>query len=204
MGKREVNSPHGSKLGSARLLILAMEALRSTDSLPVSRAAIRDAGSIGAARDQQRLGMALTNIVLYVVVVELVVKHIWEQEHSQPAEHSHDVRRLFQALSSQIRCEVEALYDKCCVAYESAAEIGKQQHGAETVAVDMASLEDALRWNEIAVKNFKYEMRPRDKSMPTGMFWNSETLWVLPGTFPNFAIDLTRWAAQRNFRKSTI
>ena len=87
----------------------------------------------------------------------------------------------------------------CCQAYTDAIAAGQQQHGAEAVAVNMASLEEALRWNGEAVKNLKYEMAPRGRSVPTGMFWSSDHMWVVPrGTFPNFAIELTRWASGRD------
>ena len=203
MEKHEVNGPYGSKLDSAGLLILGMEGLRPGRLVPVSQAAIRDAGSVNAARDRQRLGAALTSAVLYAVVVELVVKHIWEQEHGKTAEYRHDVHQLFQALSLRTQRDVEALYNNCCVKYKAAVQAGKQQLGAGAVAVDMASLEEALRWNKDAVKDLKYEMTPRGRSVPTGIFWNSETLWVVPSTFPNFAIELTRWAAHRSSDRPT-
>ena len=95
------------------------------------------------ADDQQRLGAALTCAVLYAIVVELVVKHIWEQKHAQIARYRHDVYRLFQDLEPKTQRDVLALYDKCCRAYKKAIQTGKQQHGSETVAVDMANLSRA-------------------------------------------------------------
>ena len=198
-----MSSPHGSKLNSAGLLILGMEGLRPGPGIPVSKAAVRDAGSVNAALDRQRIGTALTSAVLYAVVVELAVKHIWEEEHGKTAGHTHDVRRLFQAVSSQTRREVEALYNSCCVGYAAAIEAGKRKHGPEAVAVDMADLDEALQWNKDAVKNLKYEMTPRGRSVPTGLFWDSDRVWVVPSTFPNFAIELVRWAARRSFKKPT-
>ena len=88
---------HKSKLDSASLLILGMEGLRPGGAVPVSTAAVRDAGSVNAAAERQVLGAALTSAVLYAVVVELVVKHIWEQEHGKTAAYRHDVHGLFQA-----------------------------------------------------------------------------------------------------------
>ena len=137
--------------------------------MPVSQAAVEDAGAVSDAVDQQRLGVALTCAVLYAIVVELVVKHIWEQKHAQIAGHRHDVYRLFQQLEPKTRRDVLALYDKCCRAYKKAIQTGKQQHGSETVAVDMANLEEALQWNEHAVKDLKYEMTPSGRS---GAHWH--------------------------------
>ena len=200
MEKREVNRPHGSKLDSANLLILGMEGLRTGTGclVLVSKAAIGDAGSVDAALDRRKLGHAFTSAVLYAVVVELVVKHIWEQERGRLAKFTHDVHQRFQELPLQTRRDVEALYNNCCVKYKAVIQAGKQQHGPEAVAVDMANLDEALQWNERAVRDLKYEMAPRGRSVPAGIFWDSEgVLWVVPRTFPNFAIELTRWAAGR-------
>ena len=196
--KRELNNPYGSKLGSANLLILGMEGLRPSQLVPVSPAAVEDASDVNDAIDKQKLGAALTCAVLYAIVVELVVKHIWEQQQDKEAKHLHNVHCLFQQLEPKTQRDVLALYDKCCRAYKKAIQTGKQQHGSETVAVDMANLEEALQWNDHAMIHLKYEMTPRGRSVPTGIFWNSKRLWVLLSTFPNFAIELTRWAARHS------
>ena len=196
-----MSGPPRSKLGSANLLVLGMEGLRPGGLVPVSQAAIRDAGSPEAALERQRIGAALTNAVLYTIVVELVLKHIWEQEHGTAAEHTHDVLSIFGGLSSQTRRDVEALYDTCCGEYRAAVDAGQREHGPEAVAVDMANLDEALQWNQQAVKNLKYELTPHGRSVPTGMFWSSDNMWVLPPQLPNFAIELTRWANRRTFRK---
>ena len=111
------------------------------------------------------------------------VKHIWEQQQGKTAKYRHDVHCLFQQLEPKTQRDVLALYDKCCRAYKKAIQTGKQQHGSETVAVDMANLEEALQWNQHAMRDLKYEMTPSGRSVPTGIFWNSKHLWVLPSTF---------------------
>ncbi len=187
----------GSKLKSASLLILGIEALQPGNIIPVSTAAVSAASSTNDALDRQRLGMALTGTVLYPIVVELVLKHIWEQERGRIAPHTHNVYNLFTDLRQEIQHEVKCLFDQCCQKYMVAVNEGQKQLGATVVEVDMANLVEALQWNEDAVKNLKYELTPSGKSVPTGIIWNSQTLWVLPGTFPNFAIELTRWATDR-------
>ena len=174
-----------------------MEGLRPGDWIPVSTAAVDAASTPKDAFERQKYGNALTCAILYLIVVELVLKHIWEQEQGKTAKPNHNVHRLFMQLKSKTRSAVEVLYNQCCHAYQSAIDTGQRQHGSEAVAVDMANLEEALRWNEEAVKNLKYEMTPRGQSVPTGIFWSSEIVWV--GTFPNFAIELTRWAVGRSF-----
>ena len=200
---REVNVPGRAKLDGASMLVLGMEGLRPGRVVPVSQAAVRDAGSVDAAADRQRIGAALTSAVIYAVVVELIVKHLWEQEHGKTAPYSHDVHGLFEALRAETQHDVEALYNNCCIQYKAAVQAGQQQHGSGTVAVDMANLKEALQWNQDAVKDLKYDLRPGGPSVPTGLFWSSETLWVVPSTFPNFAIELTRWAAGRSLMRLT-
>lgn len=187
-----------SKLESASLLILGMESLQQGGLMSISQEAIKDAGTTEAAADRQRSGLALTNAALYPIVVELVLKYIWEKEHGKTAYHSHDACRIFSALNPNTQHGIETLYDKCCARYRAAIELGKKQKGPGKVEVEMAGIEEALKWNQDAVRNFKYELRPRGRSVPIGVFWNKATIWVVPHGFPNFAIDLTRWAARRN------
>ena len=194
------NTPNWSKLDSASLLILGMEGLRPDGLMPISKAAVDAASTLADALDRQRYGTALTCAALYPIVVELVLKHIWEQEQGKTAKYTHNLCSLFVELSQETRRNVEALYDHCCQAYRRAVDIGQQQHGDGVVAVDMANLKEALLWNEEAVKNLKYEMTPRGQSVPTGLIWSSKRVWVFPGTFPNFAIKLTRWAVGRSFK----
>ena len=196
------NVPHKSQLDSASLLILGMEGLKPGGLIPVSRTAVETASTTEEAIAQQRIGSALTCAVLYPIVVELVLKHIWEQEQEQSVVRNHDVRSLFVQLRQETQHEVRIIYDQCCQEYKNAIEIGQQQHGTEVVKIDMATLEEALRWNEDAVKNLKYEMTPRGKSVPSGIIWNSENIWVVPAHFSNFAVELTRWAIKRNFNNS--
>ena len=189
-----LNNSHVSKLDSARLLILGMEGLLPDGMLPVSRGAIADVATPADAFEQQEIAATLTRAVLYPIVVELVVKHLWEQRHRKTAPYHHNVRRLFQGLRQETQREIVALYDRCCVAYKAAIEAGKRQFGPEFVAADMATLEEALQWNKDAVKNLKYEMTPRGRNLPIGIFWSGDHYWIVPNTFPNFAIELTRWA----------
>ena len=44
------------------------------------------------------------------------------------------------------------------------------------------------------MKNLKYDMRPRGQTVPNGMLWDTETMWVPGRPFPSFAIRLAIWA----------
>ena len=192
-----VNNEIMLKIESARLLILGIEGVLPGEMLPVSLRALAEAGTPEAAKDRQIQGAALTRVVLYAIVIELVVKHLWEEEHGTNAKYTHNVHELFGELKPETQRQIKTIYDACCHEYETAVQAGKQQHGPEAVAVNMANLEEALQWNEKAVKDFKYDMTPRGRSVPTGMFWDSEHLWVVPPGFKNFAIEVTHWASHQ-------
>ena len=65
--KRELNNPYRSKLDSANLLILGMEGLRPGRLVPVSQAAVEDAGTKKDAFERQKYAVTHTCIVLYGV-----------------------------------------------------------------------------------------------------------------------------------------
>lgn len=194
------SSTDESKLESAGYLIRGMKSL-STKWMPISLKAFADADNRRNAMDQQRLAVALTRVVLYAIVVELVVKHLWENENDETAEYTHNVHELFSQLDKKTQRSIEELYEDCCRAYTRAIQVGRQQHDEKAVGVEMASLDEALQWNETTVRDFKYEMRPTGhRSVPTGVFWDSETMWVLPPELPIFAIELTHWATRHSPR----
>ena len=82
--------------------------------MPVSKAAVDAASTLNDAVDRQRYGTALSCAVLYPIVVELVLKDIWEQEQGKNAKYNHNVHSLFVQLRPETRRDVEALYDQCC------------------------------------------------------------------------------------------
>ena len=137
-------------------------------------------------------------------MVELVLKYVWEQEQEQDAMRDHNIHSLFVQLRPEPQCDVKTLYNQYCQQYKSAIDIGWQHHGAEVMAVDMANFEKALWWNEEAAKNIKYEMTPRGKSVSTGINWSSKHLWTVPETIPNFAIEMLRWAINRNSKNPSL
>ena len=143
-------------LEAARSLSLGIECLRASGLLPVSLRSIQDAaGSVRVATDDQRLGNALTSVGIYAIVVELVVKHLWEKEFAKAAKPTHNVHKLFLELQSDTKDAVKPLYDECSGAYKAAMQEGQKQLGVDVVSVDMATLEDALDWNSNAIRNFR-------------------------------------------------
>ena len=212
-----VTAKPNSKLKSASSLILGIEALgvlsitgrvlmeigfdasslREVPADPEELVEVVPEELLKAAMDRQRLAAGLTRVVLYAIVVELVVKHLWEEEHGTNAKYTHNIHKLFGELEPETQEQIRAIYDECCREYDAAVQAGRQQLGHEAVAVKMANLEEALQWNEQAIKDFKYDLTPRGKSVPTGMFWDSNTYWVLSSKFKNFAVEVTDWASHR-------
>lgn len=193
-----------TKIESAGLLILGIETLRAQGLMPISAEAMDDSKNVDDAKDRQRIGNALTVTVLYSIVVELAIKQLWEDEYRSPARFTHNILDLFTKLDSVTQEDVTRIYDECCRAYVHAVQVGGQRLGKSAMQVGIANINEALKWNESAMKNFKYDMTPQGKSVPSGLFWNSDTIWVVPGHFPNFAVKLTRWAADRRVNQLTL
>ena len=184
-----------SKIDSAGLLILGIETLRAQGLIPITSEAMGESKNVGEARDRQKIGNALTVVVLYSIVVELAIKQLWEDEHGSLARFTHNILELFTELDSDTQEEVTGIYDECCLAYVHAVEAGIKELGESAMRVEIANINEALKWNESAMRNLKYDMTPQGKSVPSGLFWNSELAWVVPSRFPNFAVRLTRWVA---------
>ena len=64
--------------------------------------------------EQQRVEMARTCAVLYPIVVELVLKHIWEHEQGKTANFNYNVHSLFVQLTRETQFDVKFCYDQCC------------------------------------------------------------------------------------------
>lgn len=184
-----------TKIESARMMARAMRRLSPDAPIPVPAEKAKDPVSREAAMSRERIAAALTNVALYAIVVELVIKHLWEQGSGcEKAPHHHRIQELFEDLDQTIKDKIGTLYDECCVDYRKAALSGKKQHGAAIVDVDLADLEEALKWNQSAITNLKYSLTPSGKTVPAGMMWGSSNEWVLPAAFRNFAIELSKIA----------
>lgn len=86
-----------NKLQSAELLIEGIEFLRSSiQSIPMDISHDEDASQEHV--DHQRFAKALTSVVLYPIVVELILKYLWEKERQEKFPHTHDLRKLFSEL----------------------------------------------------------------------------------------------------------
>ena len=183
-----------TKLETARTLVLAIEALQAArKQIPVSVTALREAGSIEAAKDNVRRAAGMGEGVLYITTVELVIKHLWEQERKRQAAKTHSAEERFKELAEDTRKGIKQVYEACRKPYMEAA---RQVRREGKRKIQVASLSEALAWNDKAARNFKYDLIPKRKTVPCGVLWDGETVWVAPGNLPNFAVELTRWANQ--------
>ena len=151
-----------------------------------------------AAIDRQRIAMAMTVAAIYPIVVELVIKHLWEMDNGEQAKSSHDAGRFYRELTPNKKTSIEKIYADCCDAYEAAIGEGEKQHGEGSVAVEMATFGEALEWNKVAMRNLKYDFKLEGHSVPIGLFWSGSRMWVLPEGFPVFAVELAHWAQQND------
>ena len=176
------------KLDVARQISLVVRSLGG--ALPVPAALAHDPIAVEAELDRQRYASALTRLVLSTLLVELLVKHVWETARSKESPHNHDILRLVQQLDPSLVQPMREEYDLCVSQYLSALAHGTVS--GQQVCVEFASFEDALDWNGWAMVHLKYTLRPLGKAVPYGVFWNSDTHWVLPpsGSLPNFALRL--------------
>ena len=184
------------KLQSANYLVEGMKVLKGP--LLAAKVGAQGSNAFQQQIDQNRIGKALTCVVLYATVVELILKHLWEQEHGGTAPFTHDIHKIFSDLDARTQRDIEKLYDQCCLGYKEDIRQSNQQLGDQGMA--MASLEEALRWNRKAMRDLKYDMIPQGRCVPAGLLWNAERMWVLPSHSQNFAIELTSQVADNRIR----
>ena len=115
-----------TKIESARMMARAMRRLSPDAPIPVPAEKAKDPVSREAAMSRERIAAALTNVALYAIVVELVIKHLWEQGSGcEKAPHHHRIQELFEDLDQTIKDKIGTLYDECCVDYRKTALAGK-------------------------------------------------------------------------------
>ena len=154
-----------------------------------------------------RLRKKVTTHFLCAMVVELSIKIIWEIEHGQQAPHTHNILKLYKALSQAAQQRIADMY-QCHVTHveKLISEMnGQKNRGGERVnlKVQLQSLKEALAANEQVVTSFKYEGRFNGKSSALcSVLWTDTRIMVLPSaladaiTFPQtlfaYAVSLTR------------
>ena len=137
---------------------------------------------------------AAIKTAIYAIVVELAVKTLWELERDgHQAPENHKVLSIFRQLSDIQQANVNSLYDEVVKNYEAASE-----GDPAPVRPTMYSLEEALVWNESAIKSIKYGTVPKlaeseKYCVPAGVIWDGEFTVLCAGYHRNFAAVLTEW-----------
>ena len=179
---------------------MLVDAIRHLNSpfFPVNSAVANQLGGVGvgAEAERQKFSCGWTRLVLSALIVELVIKHAWEEANlGHQARYTHDVWNIYTKLPENVKCWIQRIYADCLPPYIDATELGSNQ---DIVIATPASFKEALKWNECAVKDLKYEIALPGKFVPYGVFWNSETIWIPSSdvNLPNYAIELVCWATK--------
>ena len=133
--------------------------------------------SLESAKDNSIIDFAMTSIFLYALIVELTIKGLWSYENcGKEHQHTHNIANIYSKLEHSTQTQIKIIYDSSCKYYTQVISKGEQQLGGKNIQVEMASLVEALEWNEEAMVNFKYDLTPRGKTIPAGVIWDCETI----------------------------
>ena len=183
-----------SKLHAAKMTMIGLDTLYDIPFVKTTTKIANNGETLEKAKDDSRIGKALTCVVLYSIMVELLIKHLWERKHAQEAPHDHNIEALFGELDGEIQKKVRRIYDRCAKQYNKAIQEGQRQRGKALRKVKTATLNEALQWNNKAMKEMKYDMELSGRIVPNGMLWkDQQTMWVA-NQLPNFALELGKWA----------
>ena len=64
---------------------------------------------------EQRLSRGMIAHLDYAIVLELVIKVIWELDNKRPCEHTHNIYKLYGELSEKSKRQIETIYDNNAV-----------------------------------------------------------------------------------------
>ena len=183
-----------TKLDAAKMTMIGLDTLYDSPFVKTTKKEASNEETLEKAKDDSRIGKALTCVVLYTIIVELLIKHLWEKKHKNQAPHNHNIEELFSELDGEIQKKVRRIYDGCAKQYNKAIQAGQRQKGKSLRKLKTATLNEALQWNKKAIKEMKYEMELSGKIVPNGMLWkDQQTMWIA-NKLPNFALELGKWA----------
>ena len=69
----------------------------------------------------------------------------------------------------------------------------------KTKGVAVASIQEALAWNDKAMVSLKYDLKPRGVTIPANAMWDGDMVWFMGGGVQaeNFAEALAKFALVR-------
>lgn len=141
------------------------------------------------------LGRTFLTIHVSVLLTEFVVKHQWEIANGRDADKTHEIRRIFEKLPKTDQDAISNIYDRCVNEYHEMILLAREKVDLNKIG-DPASLTEALDWNYMAMRDFKYDLKLA-KWIPHGTLWMGGTIWTLPAEFTPFGCRLTDWAADQ-------
>lgn len=157
-----------------------------------------------AKLEDTKLRIKFVNHFLYAMVFELSIKIIWEIEQGKEPPYHHNILRLYRQLSHASQQKISDMYDDQVSNMEKVileCNGRRNEQGQITnLNMDLQSLEDALKANELTVKNFKYDGQLNGKSsVLCSILWdfNKEIFWILPQSIANaivFPKNLLKYA----------
>ena len=121
----------------------------------------------GAGPDPARKH-AVTGHFLQAVVLELLVKMLFELDMKKQAPFTHNLPKVYKELKASTQKHVEDSYDL--------ARERKRQQFSNIPDVTFGSLADVLRNNEKTVKNFKYDAMGDDSNSAVDAEFYNEIL----------------------------
>jgi hypothetical protein len=120
--------------------------------------------------NRARLKHAITGRYLQAVVLELIIKTLYELDHHREASFTHNLLSIYNDLESSTRLFFEDRFN------ESLDRSRRSPLGKE---VDFHKLEDVLRLNSDVVRNFKYDAKGINcNSSADGMFYNEMLAYI--------------------------
>ena len=107
----------------------------------------------------------------------------------------HAVVELYSDLAPDTQTAIEAIYERCREQHARVAEAGSDK----TKGVAVASIQEALAWNDEAMVSLKYDLKPKGVTIPANAMWDGDTIWFMRSGVQaeNFAEALASYALAR-------
>ena len=171
-------------------------ATRHLRTCPLRNVPADELGTIEDGMDRSRYGMGMGRLVLFAVIVELCIKGLRLLEGpTRQIVRRHVVGELYRDLAADTQAAIEAIYERCREQHAHVVQTGNDK----TEGVALASIQEALAWNDEAMVSLKYDLKPKDVTVPANAMWDGDTVWFMGGGVQaeNFAEALANYALGR-------
>ena len=193
MDREEGQREAASLIEAADNLAVAARHLRTC---PLHGVPAGETGAIEDGMDRSRYGMGMGRLVLFAVIVELCVKGLrLLEDPTRQILRRHAVVELYRDLATETQTAIEAIYERCREQHARVVEAGSDK----TKGVAVASIQEALEWNDKAMVSLKYDLKPEGVTIPANAMWDGNTVWFMGSGLQveNFAEALASFALAR-------